>query len=245
MHTKSAAKNCQAYVDEMAVVLRRQEWLVAVKDSDEKKLETLQQATAIPASGEDSASVAGSRDSGAVARAGPCAGYQNLKTLNDFSGKGIKFRACTSKDQLKKVQESMGPAKKLYQTLLASCKASVSELRSAKQRAAAAANKRKRIREEENLNKAKPKRGRGKATVNPAQAASGLAHHSIFELESSDCATIPSATTWQSDWLLDKAFVISNIDQIVDEESARKSVKTLLSDFAKAFNESSLKARAT
>ena len=227
-------RHVQAFADEMAVVLRRCEWLQAVSGGDEKKIEELlAQSTA-------SGTEDGSRDGAAMSRAGPCCGYQDLKPLSTFAAKNVLFRNCGSKSELKSLQDSFNPARKLYQTLIARCKASVAELRSAKQRSVAAeeAAKKKRAKEEDPAAPAKKKKG--KAAARPAAAAAGF-DHAIFQLDPTECECLSSGD-WRHDMENAKfhPFVISGVD-IVDGDPG--PTHAALNEFATAFNESSLKAR--
>ena len=223
----------------MAVVVRCCEWLLAISKGDEKKLEDLTQQSTTSGT-ED-----GSRDGAALARAGPCCGFQELQPLSNFASKGMLFRSCASQEELKDLQESFAPARKLYQTLVASCKASVTELRAARQRAAAAeeAAKKRNAKEADAALPKKKAKGR-KANSEPGAAAAGAQQqHAVFKLESQCCVSI-SSNSWEEDFGRGKAcpFVISGVHEISEGAADQRQIKTALNDFNKAFKESSLKA---
>ena len=229
---------CQAFKDELAVVLRRQEWLRAIKDSDSSKVKELLQQAMDPS--DDAASQAGSasRDLSSLAKAGPCAGFSELKTCKDLEQMAIRFRACGSKEDLKDVTDSITPSKKLWGTLLSSCKASVSELRGAKSRSDEAEKKR-RAKEEEVAASAK-KAAAGKRKRDKAASASKSSDPAIFGLEAEHCDELESSSSWRPDWLLagKKPFLVTSVAFAAETDK----FDSFLKDFAKAFNESSLKA---
>ena len=80
----------------------------------------------------DAEAMSESRDVSVLARAGPCAGNENLITLAMLSSKGTGFWTCTSQEQIKKHLESIMPGKELIQTLISACKASVNDLHAVK-----------------------------------------------------------------------------------------------------------------
>ena len=219
--------------------MRRQEWLVAVRDGQEEKLKELLQQDQ-----NDAASAADSRDAAAVGRAGPCAGYESLKTLASFQSHAVKFRQCTSTATLKATNEECAPTKKLLNVLIASCRTAVTELRSAKQRAlnAEAAAQKKREKEEKEAGK---KKGKGQVG-RPVKA--GVVENPIFKLECERQA-VPSSNKWEpdSDWLLDRQvpFILSSIKCLTAEgDVAEKKLAECMREFCVAFDESSLKVGA-
>ena len=66
----SCAEACKAYSTEMEVVMRRSEWLAAVLESEEALTAMFEKLRG--KADDDVSAAAGSRDMGAVARAGPC-----------------------------------------------------------------------------------------------------------------------------------------------------------------------------
>ena len=226
------------------MVLRRQEWLQAVKDDDETKLQDLL-AQALQ-DDDATGSVAGSgprcqsRDQASLARAGPCAGFEKLTVLRVFSDLASNFRTCSSTADLKAANEAAVAPRKLFNTLLASCKAAVAELRSSKQRAVSAAEtlRKKRAKEAETEAKKVGKKRRANS-----DGKGHVASHAVFQLDASDCVAMTMATAWDKEWLLETAepFVITGADlENIDGDGG--ALEGFLKDFAKAFNESSLKA---
>ena len=63
-----------------------------------------------------------SRDMTALARAGPCAGYERLVLLEALASRGVEFRACASPDDVKTKFEELVVLKKHLAVLMASCK---------------------------------------------------------------------------------------------------------------------------
>ncbi|CAE7443624.1 unnamed protein product [Symbiodinium sp. KB8] len=240
---RAKPEDAKAFQDELAVVLRRQEWLQAVKDDDETKLQDLL-AQALQ-DDDATGSVAGSgprcqsRDQASLARAGPCAGFEKLTVLRVFSDLASNFRTCSSTADLKAANEAAVAPRKLFNTLLASCKAAVAELRSSKQRAVSAAEtlRKKRAKEAETEAKKVGKKRRANS-----DGKGHVASHAVFQLDASDCVAMTMATAWDKEWLLETAepFVITGADlENIDGDGG--ALEGFLKDFAKAFNESSLK----
>ena len=77
----------------------------------------------------------GSADSGtttgALARAGPCPGFEKLKLLNSFEFYKAQIKLATSEDDLKLKVQACDPMRKLFNTLLASCRVACSDLAAA------------------------------------------------------------------------------------------------------------------
>ena len=115
---------------------KRQEWLVAALSLDDSALATkiCEQEAASRTHPGDGATVTDSRDGGALARAGPCAGFENLKSLNFLESQAPKFRACSSQADIKQTMESITPSKKLIMMLASACKTAVNELAGAKKK---------------------------------------------------------------------------------------------------------------
>ena len=192
---------------------------------------------------DDGATNSGSRDAAAVSRAGPCAGYQDLKIIQEVKNMACDFRSCSSKDQLKQVAEDLTTPKKLLQTLMGSCRKALSELRGAKARADAAveAAKKKQVKAEANAKKeAKGAKGGGRGS----KVKAGACDHAIFQLSPEDFAAIPASSSWESSCLLEKPkpFLISNVKALTATNETESVLAKALKEFAKAFNESALKA---
>ena len=213
------------------MVIRRQEWLAAVLEATNAKLtELLTQAQAPMDDGETSGR---SRDEAALARAGPCAGFTTLRSLRDLSAEASGFRGCGSKQDVKTLSEGLSSKKKIFATLLGSCKTALSELRSAKSRSesAAEASKRKRVKQEE----AEAKRlAKQKKTGERSQnARAGASDHAVFQLSASDCRAIPTTHAWQDGMTLQNAepFIISGVKEIstsaMAETVAQLFIRTL------------------
>ena len=222
-------------------MMRRAEWLAAVKDSNSTKLSELLGQSAETA--DDGRSVGDSRDVGAVARAGPCAGFKDLKSLSDLRAEESNFKNCACKEDVKALNERLSGCKKLYTTLVSSCKASLTELRSAKTRteAAAEAEKRKRARQEEADAK---KMAKKKRTGQQAAAKAAAAEHPVFQLSPNETSAIPTSHAWKVGFSFDssKPFVVSGVQDMASGKVEKEKIAQIFKDFAKAFNESSLKA---
>ena len=232
----------QAFKDELAVLVRQQEWLIAVKDNNAARLTDLLASTTETA--DDAVSNAASRDAGAVARAGPCAGFQSLKILEDLSQQATCFRACASKEDAKGVNEKLSEEKKPYVALLGACKLALGELRSAKSRAASAAEaaKKKKARLEEA--EAKKSAKRKKLGQQQQNATAAVGDHAIFHVAPPECCSIPANRLWTPDFTFDecKPFVLTGVQDTVDDEGGKTRLEKFLKEFSGAFTESSLKA---
>eukprot|EP00434_Breviolum_minutum_P045093 symbB.v1.2.040356.t1/scaffold7167.1/size12942/3 len=127
---RSKPDDAQEFSQEMTLVQKRQEWLVAALSLDDSALATKisEQEAASRTHPGDGATVTDSRDGGALARAGPCAGFENLKSLNFLESQAPKFRACSSQADIKQTMESITPSKKLIMMLASACKTAVNEL---------------------------------------------------------------------------------------------------------------------
>ena len=119
---------------------KRGEWLAAVAEQDESSLNL---KISVQVGDLESDSITESRDASAVSRAGPCAGFESLKTVAALTAEGSKFRTCSSQDEIKKCVEALIPQRKAIQTLMAACKSSMNELTAAKKKAKAMAEKQK------------------------------------------------------------------------------------------------------
>ena len=222
-------------------MLRRHEWLQAVLSSDGRKLESFIAQSQSTATLDDSQSQGSSRDLSALARVGPCSGYEALKIVEDVKAEAAKFRLCTSKDALKEVSEDLAAPKKLYQTLLTACKKALAELRGAKTRseAAAAANKKREAKA------AAKKAAAGSKSGKALKAQPGTADHAIFQLCADvDVPQIPTSATWEASWRMETSepFLISGVKTIGKDQQQNEAIDKLLKDFGKAFSDSALKA---
>ena len=137
---RSSPSDAQTFASEMLLVQKRGEWLAAVAEQDESSLNLKISAQVGDL---ESDSITESRDASAVSRAGPCAGFESLKTVAALTAEGSKFRACSSQDEIKKCVEALIPQRKVIQTLMAACKSSMNELTAAKKKAKAMAEKQK------------------------------------------------------------------------------------------------------
>eukprot|EP00969_Alexandrium_andersonii_P130076 5750662-Alexandrium_andersonii.AAC.1 len=108
---------------EMAVVNRRLSWLLVIRDKMQSDLKHMIDAME-PAAGQSIDGISTSDESRSLARAGPCPGFQSLKTLQEMFTDKVMFRSCKSMDDIKKLQqESVQPRKKQLNTLISSCNA--------------------------------------------------------------------------------------------------------------------------
>ena len=87
----------------MTLVIRRQEWLTAVLEGTDQTLVSL--SSRLAAESEDNSSDGKSRDMGSVARAGPCAGYEELEPFTVLEEHAPAFRLCASEADIKATGE--------------------------------------------------------------------------------------------------------------------------------------------
>ena len=139
---RSTPSDAQEFAAEMLLVQKRHEWVLAVLQEDESVLNEKISAQRELAEGVDS--VTESRDATAIARAGPCAGYEGLMTHKALASKGAGFRTCASQDDIKKFAEKLVPGKKLVATLMSASKGSVNELVAARKKSRCKRRKRRR-----------------------------------------------------------------------------------------------------
>ena len=131
---RSKPGEAQLYDQEMQLVLRRQEWLQAVLENKDEELNNMiQQLTTTPEAGGTSV-VTDSKDMSAVARAGPCAGFESLKVMSHLTQFAEQFRHCQSQEDIKKKFEEIAPSKKVITVLMSACKTSLNELLGARKR---------------------------------------------------------------------------------------------------------------
>lgn len=81
--------------------MRRSEWLAAILDGDDEKVAAMVVKVGQDATKEEISSTASSRDLGALARVGPCQGYENLKPIAALRAMAVRFRVCTSAGDIK------------------------------------------------------------------------------------------------------------------------------------------------
>ena len=107
---------------------------------------------------------------------------------------------------------------------------------------AAEAAKKKREKEEENEQR---KRSAGKKSGRPMEQRAS-AEHPVFKSEARGNTdfSIDTAQAWNPRWKMsgDDPFVITGVPSVAAET---KKLETVLQDFSRAFNESSLKAGAS
>ena len=92
------------FAEEIQLVQRRQEWIQAVSNPDDDALKTkITELTGAGQGAGETATQTNSKDVGALARAGPCAGFEELKTvaLLGVPGAELPFMQITRPDQEK------------------------------------------------------------------------------------------------------------------------------------------------
>ena len=233
----------QAYEHEMAIVTRRLEWLSSVVTDDEARLQMLIKQTTAPPAPEDGQSVtAGSRDLGALSRAGPCHQYEQLTTLSSLAEIQSQFRLCTSAQEVKDTFAKAVPLKKTITLLQTACKASMSELKAARARdqAAVEAEQKREAKKKKDQEKGKP------AKPKPAGRPEKPQHikHAIFAFQSRVDTVVDTASTWQDHWDLESPFLLSGFLRSGFEKH-KEELQAELDDFSKAFDGSSVKAHAS
>eukprot|EP00971_Amphidinium_carterae_P306112 6083754-Amphidinium_carterae.3 len=220
----------------MNVVERRLTWLEAVLETDDEKLRTLIQTAREV---DDTASAAvGSRDMTPLHRSGPCAGFESLQVVHALQDVGAKFRSCKDAAAVKSVQaEALGVRRQLT-CLQAACKASNTELTSARTRALAAAEARaKKEAKKKNLQPDPKLESKKKAMKTAVQK------HVAFTSEPAGGRFhVVTASAWNEAWRLDTPFVLSSFLHGQDVLSREvPGLKEELTEFGKLFNESSFK----
>ena len=68
----------------------------------------------------------------ALARAGPCAGFEELKTIGFLETLAPSFRSCQSQEQIKKRFEEIAPHQKQIPVLVSACKTALGDLLTAR-----------------------------------------------------------------------------------------------------------------
>ena len=132
---RAAPQEAKQFETEMNVVARRHVALQTVLAGTVEDVAQYIQSLAGEAAA--ASSDGGSRDLSALARAGPCVGYEELKPISEFLALKSQFRSCTSQEDIKAMAKSIEPWRKAYGRLASSCKTAVSDLYTAKQAAKA------------------------------------------------------------------------------------------------------------
>eukprot|EP00971_Amphidinium_carterae_P288006 5717233-Amphidinium_carterae.3 len=146
----------------------------------------------------------GSRISSAMARAGPCAGWEELQVLKKYSSFGEKLRHATSKDAIEKCFEDAKPLKTVLAALMASCKACVADLRSAR----TAKRKLEEKREKEDVKKLKKEGQKDVADKMLRKCILKTTHGSTMSIVRDFCAIeclVEPAIVSGQEWILDLA----------------------------------------
>ena len=154
---------------EMALVQKRLDWLNAVahKCDEEELINKINDQNQSGAAAPDD--ITESRDLSAVARAGPCPGFELLKTLGHLDAMGENFRPCTSQDDIKRTFDDIQPRKKAVSVLMQACRAAVANLLGARKRAL----ENKKRQEEKDLKAAADERKRSEAGAGPVSKRAG------------------------------------------------------------------------
>lgn len=221
---------------EMTVVARRAEWVSAVLNLDEERLE--QMITKADVANSEESSAASSRDLAGAMRVGPCPGFELLKPLCALRSMSGRFRSCGCPADIKTINDEAQVIKRQMNVLQQSCKTALNELTSARTRSKLE-KERLRLAEEKRMKGAVAERradGRKKAADNRAKRVK-MSSHAIFELHS-DSYPIVSASQWSDVWDLTSPFMVSSQISLFD---AHSRLKPILSEFAAAFDDSSLK----
>ena len=232
----------QDFAVEMAVVLRRQEWLTAVLTGDEDAIANLHKKLEQECS--KGGSSLSSRDAAGAVKAGPCPGYENLQPFSILKDHTEKFKSCTNQGGIKDVTSEVADVKKLFNSLVSSCKVAVNDLTFARDQKRMAEEKAKKAAAEKAKDVKRAAADRAKAGTNFKRAKT--TSHPIFELDvTSGENSLPSDTAWSESWNSEQPFLITgikncfgNVGVIIEEGD---SVKTLVDTFQQAFDESSLK----
>ncbi|CAE7825398.1 SHE10 [Symbiodinium sp. CCMP2456] len=219
------SSDASKYSCEMLLVQKRQEWLDATLEPEEASLtsKVAKQQDCVQAVA-DTESAADSRDALAVAKAGPCAGWESLVTVSSLLAKATEFRACASDNDIKKHLESLVPAKKLLSTLMQACKAATGELLSARKK------------DQQNLEKRKEKELKD-ATAEKKRAAA-VAGQGWVPVWGDEAVQMPMRTSWCEEWKgLDKPFVLTKCEDCFAHDDVSKAMK----GFMAIFKESSMR----
>ena len=95
---------------------RRMEWLSVVSSGTPEQLQKLLESCNPLASsaGKEGSSVANSRDMSALARAGPCCGFEKLQCVLELEKSVPKFASCTSAEDVRAIWEETSTLRKLF-----------------------------------------------------------------------------------------------------------------------------------
>ena len=200
--------------------MRRLEWLGAVLSGDEQNIEALKKKLEQEIEGKDAkenSSASSSKDSPGVAKVGPCPGYEGLVPLSNLFNRADHFRSCVSAEQIKEVSNGVVAEKKLFATLMQSCKASVNDLAYAREQKAVSEEKAKKAASEKEKAAAEAKKraaSKSSAAANKRVRTIGVtAAHPIFDLSANDYP-FPTAASWSETWSSDHPFVLSGLNDI-------------------------------
>jgi hypothetical protein len=116
------------FTDELLTVQRRLRALTLVLTGSEEDMASYISSSEAGAGDTKSVSCSGSRDVSALARVGPCQGYENLKVFTDYSEHKTVFRQCTSKADIEEKKRAMDSMKALYTVLATACSTAVRDV---------------------------------------------------------------------------------------------------------------------
>ena len=236
------------FTEELSILDRRQRWLHAVLEGDEPLQRMFEKQTEEEEKARDSDSKTTSADLEALARAGPCKDYRDLKSISALRQLGSDFRLCTSNQAIKDTAEQCGQQKKTVSTLVAAVKAAKGDLIAAKKRQVATQKK-----EEERA--AKAERAAAKAAATAAASAKNKARGEESEtqrgvsrkrISTQACLLDNNSDLWQNEGF--RIQILSHGQQCnVQEPFIQTSVtlpeetQTKVSQFGKVFSGSALR----
>lgn len=231
--------NVQDFEAELSVVAKRLEWLTAILGDDESTLTTMITKFTSGDTGQDGASsVASSRDEACVARAGPCPGFEELKLVSTLRDHADKFMSCKSAAELKEVGQGMADLRKLFGTLMGSCKTAMSDLQYAQDQRKATREKQK----DKEVTKEKERQERKRMAVKQGGVALkrlNAGQHAVFSFEGDPNMAIVRSKSLSSSLPFEEPFLIHGVaaESVLNELAIQKA----LVEFQVAFDESSLK----
>ena len=235
----------QEFAAELALVTKRLEWLNLVMSGREEDVSaminkmTTDAASDAAAANRDDVSLAtlSSRDEACVARAGPCPGYEELKPVSCLRTHVTQFTLCATEADLKTCAAEMKDTKTLLNTLISSCKGSVTDLNYAQEEKATRAQKAKESEVTKEKDRLEKKRAAQKAG-GEALKKLNVGKHPIFALEGNANVAISRAGTWSPKWSMEEPFLLEGASKdFMELQSALDAQR----DFQIAFDESSLK----
>ena len=247
------------FQEEMNILDRRQKWLQAVLDCDDRVSALIEEQTKEEKQAlEDQRTT--SQDVTALSRIGPCRNYRELKTTSALKKLGAEYRTCTSNQAIKDANENNGEQKKVVLTLVAAVKAAKSDLQAAKKRKEAARKK-----EEEKAAKAakaekaaatgnsstigKRKAAQAKGEPQPAAAAASKSTQARKRVTTQGILLDSGSQLWQGEryqiptlsgdvsmgsFDVDKPFVVSGV-------ALPEHARQCLQKFAQVFSNSALR----